>query len=52
LAAATEEQHISTSMHLYRMAARIATAAGIPRRISPHSLRHGIHSHSAYVAGV
>jgi len=26
---------------VYRMVARIATAAGIPRHISPHSLRHG-----------
>jgi integrase/recombinase XerD len=25
---------------VYRMAARIAKAAGIPRHISPHSLRH------------
>ena len=26
----------------YRMVARIATAAGIPRHISPHSLRHAV----------
>lgn len=33
----------------YRMVARIAKAAGIPRHISPHSPRHGVHFLTAYV---
>jgi integrase/recombinase XerD len=45
----------------YRMVARIAKAPGIPRHISPHSLRHaaitnaldaGVHFLTAYVAGI
>ncbi len=36
----------------YRMVTRIAKAAGIPRQISPQSLRHAVHFLTAYVAGV
>jgi site-specific recombinase XerD len=34
------------------MVTKITTAAGIPRHIRPHSLRHAVHFLTAYVVGV